>query len=545
MIASPAQAIATGEPPESGTVQPAWRALTLLGIYRLTLAAAFLALHASGLGPNFLGEQNPALYRAVATGYVLGAVAGSLCAYLRRPSFDIQAHLGVFVDIIALVLLMHASGGVVTGLGILLIVTIICVNLVIAEQRVAYVYAALATMAVLAETAYADLARLAAQTYYTQAGILGTALFATALLAHVLAQRARSSEELAARRGIDLANLAELNEHIIQRFRSGVLVIDGEGQVRLMNQAAWRLLGMPVTGLRPQLGEASPELARRIEEWRARLEGAERAFPVPGGGELLPRFARLGEGDAVVVYLDDQRSAAQQAQQMKLASLGRMSASIAHEIRNPLGALSHAAQLLAENPSLGESGKRLTRIIGDNAQRVNTIIENVMRISRGQSSHPATVRLQDWLQKFAAELVNAEGCAPASLRVQVRPRDLVVRMDPSQLHQILWNLCKNACEHGVDEAGKAEITLNAGEEAPGRAPFLDVIDRGPGIDPGVIDEIFEPFYTTRTRGTGLGLYLARQLCELNQASLDYLPQPRGGGCFRIRFPAAAENLQTA
>ena len=220
---------------------------------------------------------------------------------------------------------------------------------------------------------------------------------------------------------------------------------------------------------------------------------------------------------------------------MKLASLGRMSASIAHEIRNPLGALSHAAQLLLESDNLAAADQRLTRIIEENAQRVNTIIENVLQISRRQSQSPTQIRLLEWSHNFRDEFCTAEGRPSAQFNVEVQPENLEILIDSSQLHQVVWNLCKNAMEHGLHNDGKTRIDLRGGSDSPGRGPYLDVIDNGPGIDPATARQIFEPFYTTRTQGTGLGLFLARQLCELNEASLDYIAQPRGGSCFRIRF----------
>lgn len=517
-----------------------WQTLTLLNLYRLTLALAFLSLFITGVGPDLLGNTNPTLYAVTAWAYFAAVLFSIATTRTRRPTFNTQVNTLVGVDILTIALLMHASGGTPSGLGILLIVTITSGTLISTRKSATYVYAALATLAVLAEAVYSDLISAQTATYYTQAGLLGAAFFATAVLDYTFARRVQHSQELAEQRGVDLANLSQLNEHIIQRLQSGILVVDEDGRVRLMNQAAWHLIGMPISGSQPPLAEICPELADQLQRWLANPFDTPQPFTLPGGqSELMPRFNRLArDAKDAIIYLEDQKQISHQAQQQKLASLGRMSASIAHEIRNPLGALSHAAQLLAESSTLPSTDQRLTRIIGENAQRVNTIIENVLQISRRQTSSPVRLPLYAWLEELRDEFCRAEGLPVEHLRIDVQPRDLEVLIDPSQLHQVVWNLCKNAMEHGANSSGEVRIELRAGMEMPSRHSFLDVIDHGPGIDPQTAQQIFEPFYTTRTRGTGLGLYLARQLCELNDAKLDYIAQPRGGSCFRIRFPRA-------
>ena len=530
----------TNLPPATEVLRDPWRILTLLNLYRLTLAFAFLSLFITGIGPDLLGSSRPVIYATTAWAYFAGVLFSIATTRTRRPTFNTQVNTLVGVDILAIALLMHASGGTPSGLGILLIVTITSGTLISTKKSATYVYAALATIAVLAEAVYSDLVSVQTATYYTQAGLLGAAFFATAVLDYTFARRVQHSQELAEQRGVDLANLSQLNEHIIQRLQSGILVVDEDGRVRLMNQAAWHLIGMPISGRQPPLAEICPELASQLQQWLTNPFNAPHSFTLPGGqSELMPRFNRLArDAKDAIIYLEDQKQVSHQAQQQKLASLGRMSASIAHEIRNPLGALSHAAQLLAESSTLAATDQRLTRIIGENAQRVNTIIENVLQISRRQTSSPVRLLLHAWLEELRDEFCSAEGLPPEHLRIDVQPRDLEVLIDPSQLHQVVWNLCKNATEHGANASGETRIELRGGMEMPARRSFLDVIDQGPGIDPQTAQQIFEPFYTTRTRGTGLGLYLARQLCELNDAKLDYIAQPRGGSCFRIRFPRA-------
>ena len=212
---------------------------------------------------------------------------------------------------------------------------------------------------------------------------------------------------------------------------------------------------------------------------------------------------------------------AERAQTTKLASLGRLSASIAHEIRNPIGAMSHAGQLLAESPVIGQPEKRLTDIIRVNSSRVSQIVDSMLTLSRRDKTEPERIRLAEWLDQFSREFVQTLELFEDTVRCTSTEPDLVIRMDPTHLHQVLWNLCDNAVKYASEAAGAIAVELSCGAlEHSGRG-FLEVADRGPGIDPDKIDEVFEPFYTGRHGGTGLGLFICRELCECNGASLSY------------------------
>jgi two-component system, NtrC family, sensor histidine kinase PilS len=513
--------------------------LHFLNLYRITLAGLLLVLALAGSAPAVLGSTDPLLFRVVSGVYLLFAVTSSFLIRAGWPRLDVQVRLQVLGDILALTLLMHASGGVTSGIGMLMVVAVAAGSLLMAG-RMATLFAAVATLAVLGQHGYAQLLRLeVAPPAYMHAGLLGAAFFATALLAHVLARRVRESEALAVQRGIDLANMAQLNETIIQRMQSGVVVADHEDRVRLMNESAWFLLGMPALGEGEAIGSVSSELAEQLQAWRAAPSVVPRTFrPASGAADVLPRFARLGSGgtSGSLIFLEDTAVMAQQAQQMKLASLGRLTASIAHEIRNPLGAISHAAQLLAESPLVDGGDRRLTEIVLTQSQRINAIVEDVLQLSRRERSQPLTFALRPWLESFVQDLCESEHVDASRIALEIEPAGVQVSIDPGHLHHTLTNLCRNALQHGGGAGRTARLVLRGGVTRDLPGPFLDVIDNGPGIDPALAEQIFEPFFTTRARGTGLGLYIARELTEYNRASLAYLPVPTGGSCFRIAFP---------
>jgi two-component system sensor histidine kinase PilS (NtrC family) len=292
-------------------------------------------------------------------------------------------------------------------------------------------------------------------------------------------------------------------------------------------------IGHPLTRVIPPLAE---QLARwRKEKGLYQPKVIRSALDRP---EIQSKFISLGAPYGTLIFLEDSSAMARQAQQLKLASLGRLTASIAHEIRNPLGAISHAAQLLNEFSTLSASEQRLLEIILTHCGRVNDIIKNVLQLSRREPSRLEAVALKPWLLHFLEEFCRTKEINQAEVALQVSPGQIQAYINPSQLHQIVWNLCDNAWRHSQSSGRLPYFQIVAGIKDSTSQVFLEVIDTGPGIPEEIAEQIFEPFFSTQ--GTGLGLYLARELSERNGASLEYYPAPRGGSCFRICFTAGVE-----
>ncbi|HYQ70942.1 MAG TPA: ATP-binding protein [Gammaproteobacteria bacterium] len=516
-----------------------WKPLRLLTFYRLILAGFLATLFFSIPDSTSLGIQYPGIYAAGCIGYLAFALVAGFTARLRHPGYELQATGQILVDIIAISLLMFASNGPASGIGILLLITVAAGSILL-PGRMAFLFAAVATIAVMGEQMYSILLGTSPRnTDYTQSGLLGLALFATAGLTYLLVRRIHESEALARRRGIDLANLAKLNALIVQRLQAGIIVTDNLDNVRLINTTAGKLLGIPETETNQPLAILAPALHEQLEHWRRHPDSEPSLLEnVSQATQLLPHFTPIGTGDGPgsLIFLEDTASMAKQAQQMKLASLGRLTASIAHEIRNPLGAISHATQLLNESDALNDGDHRLVTIIGDHTRRVNAVIENVLQLSRPGTSLPQQIRLQDWLRQFVDEFSHSGVCRPEQIAYSVTEQDLEVYIDPSLLHQVVWNLCLNAVNHVSRETGDLSIRLAGSRPGSAASVRLDIIDNGQGIQADMTDKIFEPFFTTGGHGTGLGLYISREICESNQARLEYLPADGGGSCFRIHFP---------
>ena len=517
------------------------RVLTTLNAFRLLVAVTLLLLFAVSSEPRFFGDVRPTLFAATAAGYVVFAI---LSAFSLRQRWVPEQALGttqVIVDILAIALLMNASGGISSGLGGLLIIFVGAGSLIL-PGPVSAVFAVATTFVILGEQVYTQFFSAAQLTNYPAAGILSGVILIVSLMLQPLARRVQASEALVRQYGVDLKNLSELNEYIVQHLRESIVVVDASNALRLINSSAIRLLGTDNSIAGTPLDEVFEPLAEYLRAWRKDMgQSSHPEFTLITEGDnarVTAHLAPLGtEGQRagpILIFLEDASLMNARVQQSKLASLGRLSASIAHEIRNPVGAMSHAAQLLGESPGLTDDDARLTEIIQTHSGRVSHIIDNVLQLSRRESSRPELLQLKTWLDDFADEFTGTLELQEGEFTIQDVPDDLEARIDRSHLRQVLWNLCDNAVKY-ASETGGIMVEIQGGRMQNQGRPYLEVLDCGLGVDAATADKIFEPFFTARSGGTGLGLYISRELCELNRATLVYLDRPAGGSIFRIVF----------
>ena len=511
--------------------------LRIYNYYRIVLGASLLIIFIREVGERLLGTLAPDLFVLTAASYiVVNVLFAAACLFLPVRVLDRQL-LGFFVvvaDSLTLLLLTHFSQGVSSGLGALVIVSVAAGSILV-MGRIATVMPAVATIAVLYEEFYLSLVPAAPPPDFFQAGLLGALYFGTSLFIQDVSRRLQASEITSLQRAAEVASLERLNRLIVQRMRTGIIVLDADGIVSLINEAARSLLGL-------ERGRVNPELPHVLDAaWRRWREDPNHRpdpfWPAPDSPEVRVSFSRLaGAADGeTLLFIEDNTELQQRAQQLKLAALGRLSASIAHEIRNPLGAISHAAQLLAESPSLEKPDQRLTDIIQTHSKRMNGVIENVLELSRRRAPEPRRLRMRDWLESFADQFRETlEGTA--EIEIEIADANPEVNIDPSQLGQVLTNLVANALRYSRKETGRAWVRLEAGVDQSGERPYLSILDEGPGVPAAQQQHLFEPFFTTEDTGTGLGLYISRELCEANQIQLSYLPREPRGSCFRLNFP---------
>ncbi len=510
--------------------------------YRWALSLVLLGMYYSGAASNIFGTDNPQLYQLTAIGYALATsfTATVLLVSHRAANNNLLLFTHFLLDLIALTLLMHSSGGLSSGLGLLMMITVAASSLVFTNQ-LALLTAALASILLLAEELISAYVFNDNKRAIFPAGLLGFVLFLTALLFRILNQRLRQSEKIALRESDQAVHLQNLNQLIIQRMLTGIVVVDTAGKIELINHAAIELLGGEKTDVALGSGtslRASPLLQKGYENWLSKPWQKMSAFKASESStEIQAKFANLerSENKSTIIFLEDTRIAAQNAQRLKLASLGRLTGSIAHEIRNPLGAISHAAQLLAEEQDQQGSSKRLSEIIIKHTQRLNQVIENVSQLSRRKAPDAQNLHLESWLKSFIEDYKNS---CPNECTIEVETDDpaTIIVFDTSQLHQVLTNLLENAHRHGLEYSSHAWARCVCHIDPLTQRPCLDLYDRGAGISGELAEQVFEPFYTTSHTGSGLGLYLARELCEINFATLDYLVAENDKpGFFRIGF----------
>ncbi|MCX7628459.1 MAG: ATP-binding protein [Methylophilaceae bacterium] len=476
-------------------------------------------------------EYDTHLFGATAALYVLFSIASLFAAKSRWPDFNHQLTLGTLADIGFITTLMFASGGVRSGFGLLLVIAIAAASLV-SQGRLALFYASVATIAVLLEQSWQILSWDEKYQDYTHAVILSLSFFATAWLAHSLAQRARESEALASQRGIDLANLSEVNQLIIRDMPDGVLVVDARLQLRQLNEQARILLGMAdLVWENTPLDQCAPALATLLRAWMSTLPGSDSAPRLNvAGREVQLRFAPVGSGreQGAVIFVSDLSQAQFQAQQLKLAALGRLTASIAHEIRNPLSAIGHAAQLLLEDAENDPTRKRLLEIVHGNVLRLDGMVRDILQLSRRDRAKSETISPAEFMQEFRNQFLQVEDIPEAVCILTNCDGIPPFQFDRQHLQQVLWNLCRNAWRYCSRQPGSMRLALSANRARV----MIDVIDDGPGVSDQSLPHLFEPFFTTEANGTGLGLYIARELCEANGARIEYIASPEGT-LFRI------------
>lgn len=534
----------------SGSEADNWRGIRLVNAYRVFLAFALVAASISGRGPQVFGQQDPYLFGFVAWGYLVLAMGFEFLLELHVLPFRPQAHLHALGDIIVLVLVMHASGGPGGGIALLMIIAV-GLSAVLLGATAAMGYAALASIMVLGETMVSSLVDHE-ERQFAAAGFLGFALFVVAILVATFEQRVQRIERLTQRKEKEINYLSTLAVQIIERSPNGILISDPTGQVDYINTAARQLLaarrrsdvrsveGKPPSKLR--LRDTHPALANALQDWYdGRItEHIECDEPHRFRAEFHALQTELGQR-ALVVLVDLSAEDAR-VQQNKLASLGRLTASIAHEVRNPLSSIRQASELLADSTSEEERAELIPIIIRHSA-RINTLVEGVLDVARRPQVQPTRIDFTQWLAEFV-ELHRLDWEANSVVWQAPAKADTACALtfDNSHLWQIMDNLVTNAMRHGRSADGVTYLSITCQIIEPDTVA-IRVCDRGPGLSDTATHSLFEPFFTTHVEGVGLGLYVSRELALSNGAQL-YAEAAEAdaagstGTCFVLRCPRA-------
>ena len=534
----------TGSAPlqlNSPSADTVWHMLVLFARYRLIICVILGLMYWGFQRFQVMSPQAPELAGWTLAIYFLAAAGVLAAAQMRMPTVPYHLTGQVVLDVIAMTLLMHASGGIKSGIGLLLLVSLATAGLV-ARGRHAFFHAAVAALAILLEQSWQLLYSEAAAADYFQAGMLAGSYFVIAGLGFTLARYARGAEQIAAARGVDLANLAQINELVIRDMQDGFVVVDEHGVIRQHNLQSEALIGGLDMANERSLADTAPALSTLLAEWR---EEPNRIFAMLRDTrtqrDYQVRFVAVGDptSSPTVIFIEDAGRIRTQAQQMKLVALGRLTASIAHEIRNPLSSISHAAELLHEVSERSPDDQRLLTIIQANAHRLDRMVQEVLYLNRRDRAHPEAIDGKHYLEQFVRDFCANEKIALDVIALKITTTCRLI-FDRSHFDQIVWNLVRNARRHS---RGKPQsITILLREAADADNLVLEIGDDGPGVSAEALAHLFEPFFTTDASGTGLGLYIARELAEVNGAQLDYAgaqtlwtaaATQSEGACFRL------------
>lgn len=535
--------VASAEPKTSAT---RWRSLKLYNAYRLLITLLLLVtqglLNNDSWWQNFNADLFLDFFSVVVVGYFIFSVISVIFTWLEKPNIDITLPIQILIDIGFIVLLIHGQDSNQGSLGLLLIIAIASASL-ISQGRLALFYAAIASIGILLEQSYRIVLIGRSADNYTPAVLLSLGCFATAWLAYSLAKRAQESDLLASQRGLDVQNMAQINALITHEMQDGVIVIDQDFQIKHYNAQAITLLGIDgnqsesINWHEKSLHDISPEIASLMQLWLEETEHSNGFEPTNNAvfnylkfstlsRELRLRFLPIAENrhQGAVIFISDWSQMQTQAHQVKLAALGRLTANIAHEIRNPLSAISHANQLLQEEDN-DPSSKRMLQIISDNVQRLDQIIKDVLELNRRDRTNQELIDLENFMLDFYTQFCAVERIPAFCFKLACDNTNTMVLFDRRHLNQILWNLCKNGWRHCKNDEDSLKLTVSSLGKT--RTVQIEISDDGDGIAEEIGNNLFEPFFTTEKTGTGLGLYIARELADANGAKLQYKSSDAG------------------
>ncbi|MEO0442573.1 MAG: ATP-binding protein [Pseudomonadota bacterium] len=493
----------------------------LLGIYvyyRLSLGLLLGAVHWTGLAKDVFGSARPGLFTDVAVVYIVICVI-TLFLFWQKKLQPFSTHLLFLLsfDFIALVLMIFASGNITGGLSYLLLIPMAIGSTFLGNQ-ISIGLAAFGTILVLVMVLININTDIGDSRAFFSAGVTGVSLFVTAIAFRIFSDKVQSSEYRAKKQTEQANYLQLISQRIVETMRTGIIVIDRDLRIQLINNAAAVLLS---SNKRFQGLNTIEPLAIQLEQWQSDgIIPNSFHFLFDKHRTLQVSFASLDDRrfPSLMLFIEDMQRLNQEAQQLKLASLGRLTASIAHEIRNPLGAISHASQLLNESETIDKQDEELLTIIDKHSQRINFIINNILGFSRRKGASPEFVNVTQWLRDFKQDYLQHH---PGSINIESESNTIYAKIDPNHLYQIVSNLVDNGMRHTEKHIGEKKISILIGIETEEERPYLQVVDYGEGIPAESQNKIFEPFFTTESTGSGLGLYLCKELSEANQAELRY------------------------
>ncbi len=523
------------------------RLLRLYAGYRLFLSSLLLWLVQFEFAPTYLGSDNPSLFSLTAAVYIAVNLASLPVFYLKRwqPS-ETALFAMLLIDIIAINLMMVASGGLAGSVGYLLMVNV-AASATFLRTHLALSMAAIASFFPVSVSLSGFILNGTDESGVVRSGIFGILLFATALIFIFLTKRLTIVQELAKSESLIAARLQHLNDLVINKMLTGIVVFDSDLRIEQLNERASLLLGS-IDGqkllARYDSLKQMPTLINYYRDWKANPHRQLPTYLSPSSDiPLQISFSEIiGDNDLdTIMFVEDARTLSQYAQQLKNRSLGQLTSSIAHEVRNPLGAISHAAQLLNES-QLPLQEQQLVDVVLRHSSRVDNLVQDILQLSRQKTPEIEITNIYENCLLSKTHLEESKQFNNPSIEIDSSAKSVCAPFDSSQLQQVLTNLLGNALRHSKLETGKPWAGIEFDYQQDMDLAMLKIYDHGPGVASENRNKIFEPFFTTENQGTGLGLYIARELCEINFATLSYVYRGPTESYFQIVFSDPAKQL---
>ena len=531
------------------------RLLRLYASYRLFLSCLLLWLVQFDFAPTYLGSDNPSLFSLTASAYIGINLISLPLFYLKRwqPS-ETALFAMVLIDIIAINLMTHASGGLAGSVGYLLMVTV-AASATFLRTLLALSMVAIASFIPVSVSLSEFLLSSGDESGVVRSGIFGILLFATALIFIFLTKRLTTVQELAKTEAQAATRLQQLNDLVINKMLTGIVVFDRAFRIEQLNERASLLLGS-VDGQKLLARDDSltqlPTLINYYRNWVANPHRQLPTYQAPSSDiPLQISFSEtIGDniddniGDNIrdtIMFIEDARTLSQHAQQLKNSSLGQLTSSIAHEVRNPLGAISHAAQLLNES-QLQEQDQKLVDVVLRHSTRVDKLVRDILQLSRQKTPQIEISNIYENCLLSKTHLEESKQFDNPCIEIDHSAQSVSAPFDSSQLQQVLTNLLENALRHSELQTGAPWAAIKFDYQQDMDLAMLKIYDRGSGVSSENRNKIFEPFFTTENQGTGLGLYIARELCEINFATLSYVYRGPSEHYFQIVFSDPAKQL---
>ena len=514
---------------ESKQIKAHWNSFKLYNGYRVLIALTLLLNNNAILNWQIINGDTLA---KTALAYLVFSLVSAVATWFEKPKLELTLPLQIILDIAFILLLIQFSYANHNVMGLLLVIAIAAASL-ISDGRLSLFYAAVATIGILLQQFIDSLIHPDITHDYTSAVILSIACFAIAWLAHSLARRMQDSEQLASQRGLDLKSLAHVNALITHRMKDGVIVVNRDLFIKHHNLQADAFLNLENKDWEEKsLDSIAPEIATLLIDWfNDEHISPDNGAPNMSTVHILSRELRISflpvaesRNQGAVVFIEDWSQVQTQSHQVKLAALGRLTAKIAHEIRNPLSSISHANQLLQEE-EMPATNQRMLQIIADNVERVDHIIRDILELNRRDRTNQEMIHLNQFIIEFHQEFCAVENISASQFALTIENHDDIVLFDRRHLNQILWNLCKNGWRHSQQQKNSLHLRAYTGNDS--FITSLEITDDGNGIPDNINNHLFEPFFTTEKTGTGLGLYISRELAEANGANLQFKPTEIG------------------